>query len=562
MANRLCTDELKTFFDKTTKVSITDPEAMMSHVAVHLPPIAKLAKVGRIDMTLLSPPTLQNPEQRTYERSLQLFDHNDSVSPYTYDQKTGERGNAHFEVYPIKGETFQNEDYETVTFLLDCIFVIFGRARMSALLSEIPVTDNMTGIPNAGGFMKFGNILIAKNLLQNYMGLFINIKNFRFINQTIGPRNGDKLITAFAQAVRAQLDRTEEIVARLGGDNFMVLAKKENEKSFLDFLNSIQLKINIGPSIRMFDIDVRAGLYMIEPDASMNDVMQNTGIALDIARGAVKEDIVYFRPEMRKSALHAKEVSNQFRQALIKREFVVYYQPKVNMETNTLCGCEALVRWMQSGRVVPPMSFIPILEQEGSVVDLDFYVFEQVCKDMRGWIDAGLEPVRVSSNFSKVHLLSETLAQDILNIIKKYDVPVDLIEIELTEMSSHDDNVTLGNFVNTMRAAGVHTSIDDFGTGYSSVNLLKDLEVDVIKLDKSFLNEMELRTEKESIVIRNIINMIRELGMDVIAEGVETKSQAEFLMGINCMTAQGYLYDKPIPHDEYVERLKNRVYSV
>ena len=232
------------------------------------------------------------------------------------------------------------------------------------------------------------------------------------------------------------------------------------------------------------------------------------------------------------------------------------------METNTLCGCEALVRWFQSGRIVPPMSFIPILEQEGSVCDLDFYVFEQVCKDLRGWIDAGLDPVRVSSNFSKVHLLSETLAQDILNIIKKYDVPPDLIEIELTEMSGHDDNLTMGNFINTMREAGVHTSIDDFGTGYSSVNLLKDLQVDMIKLDRSFLNEMELRTKKEEIVIRNIVNMIRELGMEVIAEGVETRGQAEFLKGINCTLAQGYLYDRPIPKEEYDERLKKRVYEI
>ena len=562
MANHLCTQELQTFFERTTHVNITDLDSVMSHVALHLPPLAEIARVAVLRIRVESPATPQNPEPGTLEREIRFCDFDPDAKPFFRDFDTGERGTAHFEVLPVKGYTFVSDDFDTLNFLIEIVYVILGRARMSALLSEIPVTDTMTGVPNSAGFMKFGHVLIAKNIMHHYMAMFINIKNFKFINQAIGPRNGDKLITAFAQAVRAHLDRKEEIVARLGGDNFMVLVKKDKEEEFLRFINSIQLKINIGPSTRMFDISVRAGVYMIEPDSSMNDVMANSNIALNIARGAVKEDIVYFRPEMREASLHEKEVSNQFRQALVKREFVVYYQPKVDLETNTLCGCEALVRWFQSGRVVPPMSFIPILEQEGSVCDLDFYVFEQVCKDLRGWIDAGLDPVRVSSNFSKVHLLSKTLAQDILNIIQKYDVPPDLIEIELTEMSSHDDNLTLGNFINTMHEAGVHTSIDDFGTGYSSVNLLKELQVDMIKLDRSFLNEMELRTPKEEIVIRNIVNMIRELGMEVIAEGVETKGQAEFLKGIHCTLVQGFLYDKPIPKEEFDERLKKRVYEI
>ena len=560
MANLLCTKELQHFINKTTTCTISEMPAFISYVSLQLPPVARVAHIAQIDLQLSTPSSPQNPVPGSFEHSFRISGKNENAQPFVKNYETGERGNFHLTAYPEENYVFTPDDTETAEFIMDIIFMVLGRARMSSLLNEVAVTDGMTGVPNVAGFMRFGNILTAKNTLQYYLGIFLNIKNFKFINQTIGPRNGDKLLTAFAQHTKQQLD-SEEMIARLGGDNFMILVKKTHEKEFLHFLNTIQLKINIGTTTRLFDINVRAGIYKAEPETSMNDMMANANTALNIARGAVKEDIVYFRSEMKEASLHQKRVSNQFHLALQNREFVVYYQPKVDLTNNTLCGAEALVRWLQDGRIVPPMSFIPILEQEGSVCELDFYVFEQLCSDLRAWLDAGITPVRISSNFSKVHLLSDSLASDILNIMEKYEIPGKYIEIELTEMSGHDDKITLGRFVDTMKAHGIHTSIDDFGTGYSSVNLLKDLNVDVIKLDKSFLNDMELRTNKEEIVIRNIVNMIRELGMQVIAEGVETKGQAEFLKGINCLMAQGYLYDKPIPHDDFEERLLNRVYE-
>ncbi len=560
MGNLLCSKEYLEFYDHT-KAGIPDLEAMASHIAIHLPPLASFLHMAALDATMTSPPNLQNPDGFSFHHSFVVSNVEQGLKNHVRSFETGEKGSAVISVYPEAGHEFTKDEINSIDFLLDNIFVLLSRARMLSLLNNIPLTDGLTGVPNVAGFMRFGNILIAKNTLQNYTGIFVNIKNFKFINQTIGPRNGDKLLIVFAQNTKRQLG-ADEMMARLGGDNFMVLIRRDHEEEFLRYLNSIQLKINIGPSTRLFDIDVRAGIYHIEPDVSMNDLMANASTALNIARGAVKEDFVYFRKEMRESVLHAKRVSNLFHMALLNSEFVVYYQPKVDLYTNKLCGCEALVRWIQDGKIVPPMSFIPILEQEGSVCELDFYVFEQVCRDLRAWLDAGLNPVTVSSNFSKIHLLSDSLAADILAIIEKYDIPKDLIEIELTEMSSHDDNVTLSNFIDTMHAAGVRTSIDDFGTGYSSVNLLKDLNVDIIKLDRSFLNEMELRTEKEAIVIRNIVNMIHELGMNVIAEGVETKGQADFLKSINCHMAQGFLYDKPIPHDDFEQRLINRVYLI
>ena len=560
MTQRLCCDEFIKFFHKTS-VNIPDVDAMFSHLMLHLPPVAELANISKIHVTLNTPSSVRDADPHTIERNFVMSEPDAGAVPYVRRMETGEKGLCEFSIYPTSGHVFDREDLSNIDFVIENIFIIIGRARMMQILSEAPMIDGMTGVPNMSGFMRFGNILLAKNTLRNYMGVFVNIKNFKFINQTIGARNGDKLLIAFTQAIRSQLQE-DEIIARLGGDNFMILIKKEHEQNFLNYVTHIQLKVNLGPVMRLFDVDIRAGIYIANDTSSMNDIVTNANTALGLARKSKKEDIVYFHQEMLDRVLHIKQVSNQFRLALQNNEFVVYYQPKVDTETNTVIGCEALVRWIQNDKVTPPMTFIPILEEEGSVCDLDFYVFEQVCKDLRSWMDAGITPVRVSSNFSKVHLVSESLARDIIDIIDKYQVPPELVEIELTEMSSHEDNDALINFVSAMKDAGIYTSIDDFGTGYSSVNLLKDINVDVIKLDRSFLNEMERRSSKEEIVIRNIINMILELGMDVIAEGVETKGQADFLRNIRCHHVQGYLYDKPIPKSEFEKRLLSKTYEL
>ena len=286
--------------------------------------------------------------------------------------------------------------------------------------------------------------------------------------------------------------------------------------------------------------------------------MDALAIALNMSKDLNPGNCAWFQKDMLNHTLHSKEVSLIFPKALENKEFVVYYQPKVTLSNNQLCGCEALVRWIRNGKLVPPMEFIPILEREGTVCELDFYVFEHVCQDIQRWLSKGIEPVRVSVNFSKNHLHNTHLAQEIIALMQKYQIDSKYIEVELTEMSGYENYATLVSFVQSMRKNGVSTSIDDFGTGYSSLNLLKDLDVDIIKLDKSFLNNLENHSQSDVIVIKNIVNMVNELHMSVIAEGVETQSQAEFLRKIHCRMAQGFLFDRPLPHDDFEKRLSDR----
>ena len=293
----------------------------------------------------------------------------------------------------------------------------------------------------------------------------------------------------------------------------------------------------------------------------MDDVLNCAAIALAYARQQNARNVVWFEKKMRDLDLQAQTVSVAFPKAMANGELIVYYQPKICLEDNSLCGCEALVRWVREGVIVPPMDFIPALEREGTVCDLDMYVFEAVCKDIRRWLDCGMNPVRVSVNFSKLHFKDDRFADHILDIIHRHGVPSNYIEIELTEASGFESFDNFERFSRIMRENKIEVSIDDFGTGYSSLNILKRLNVDVIKLDKSFIDTIENEDTQDEVFIKNIVNMINELGMRVVAEGVETNNQVEFLKKIHCSAVQGYFYDRPMPRERYEERLlEKRIY--
>ena len=356
----------------------------------------------------------------------------------------------------------------------------------------------------------------------------------------------------------------DEELARLGGDNFFALIRKERKQQYMDFISCIPITVQLdNKKNKTFEIISRAGIYEIEAGDTMTDVLGRSSSALNVAKVSVSHDMIFFRPNMLEKIIHDKKISNSLPHALENREFIVFYQPKVNIQDYSLCGGEALVRWQRNGTFVPPIDFIPVLEQEGSICALDFYVLDAVCRDIRNWIDSGIEPTKISVNFSKIHLHNNNLSKDIKDVLDRYRIDSKYIEIELTETSGYEDYNALIRFINKMHEYGISISIDDFGTGYSSLNLLKNLRIDIIKLDKSFIDNLDENNKSDVIVIKAIIDMANALGMQTIAEGVETIEQARFLEKLNCDMIQGYLFDRPLPHDEFVQRLQhNRIYSI
>jgi EAL domain-containing protein (putative c-di-GMP-specific phosphodiesterase class I) len=258
--------------------------------------------------------------------------------------------------------------------------------------------------------------------------------------------------------------------------------------------------------------------------------------------------------------MREKEIENNMRQALENKEFVVYYQPKIDLNSYRINGAEALVRWIDNGKIVPPMEFIPVFEKNGFICNMDFYVLDVVCKDIMEWLETKIDLIPISVNFSKVHFLNPGFTEQIIEVIEKHQVPPKYIEIECTETVDYKDKATFVRAVEALKSFGISTSIDDFGTGFSSLSLLKTLPVDILKIDKSLL-DVQTSSEKERVVISNVVRMVREMDIQVITEGVETKEQANFLKEIKCDNAQGFLFDRPLPKEQFERRLRKGYYE-
>lgn len=556
MGYTLYSKEYKDFFDQIKDSNLT-PDELVVRIRSTVGPLAEMLHIGKAEMMLDSPAT--KFEQDGLKKHIIFYEAEQGFGEkeVSMDFVTGDRGKCEGRAYPVKGHTFSGEEKEAMRFLMELLFVVFGRDRLLLLMQRATFMDSLSGIMNTSGLHAAAGKYMGQRILHHYNGVFFNLKNFKYVNKMVSSRHGDEVLRLYAQALQTFMEE-DEVCARLGGDNFFVLIRKERMEELIQFGKDVPIAIEFGNAPKVFHLTARMGVYVIQPQDQMGEVMNNASIAIGVAKSSVVDDVAVFSPEMAERAMRQKMISSLFPQALKNREFVVYYQPKVTLENETLCASEALVRWIRNGNLIPPMEFVPVLENEGSVCDLDFYVFEQVCRDLRGWIDAGIEPVCVSVNFSKIHLHDEKLAETIFDIMHKYNIESKYIEIELTEMSGYENYDALSGFVHKIQEAGILTSIDDFGTGYSSLNMLKDLNADIIKLDKSFLDHLlNEDSVQDEIVIKNIVNMINELNMEAIAEGVETKEQAEFLRNVKCKMAQGYLYDKPLPHDEFEQRLVN-----
>lgn len=245
--------------------------------------------------------------------------------------------------------------------------------------------------------------------------------------------------------------------------------------------------------------------------------------------------------------------------AIQNKEFVVYFQPKVSISDMKIAGAEALVRWNFNGQILPPVKFIPFCERTGLVIDIDFYVLEETCRKMREWLDAGLDLVRISVNFSKYHFNEADVAERIYKVIQGYKIPPEYIEVEFTETAYLDKEELLEYTVDKLKSYGIKSSIDDFGSGYSSLTLLQNMDFEVVKIDKSLLGK-GVENEKAKKVISSIIHMAKELKMEVLAEGVETVEELNLLRELNCDVVQGYFFDKPLPVEEFETRLKSGRY--
>ena len=456
------------------------------------------------------------------------------------------------------------EGYQfTGRFLLMIIAAIalMGFVHSIFLTLDIVNRDPQTQVPNLGMIGREFRKMKKRGKLNNYACICTNIKRMSLVNQRFGTPIGDMVLKSYTQQIQKQLGKDEKM-ARIGGDNFLYLVKAEHVDKFVDALSNIDIEIQTDMGPRVIKLENRCGIYMVDENSEFDMIMDAAFIAMNQAKKAGGgEDVLRFDKQILNRVFNRKNLIRQYKTAIQNKEFVVVYQPKVDSEKMTLCGGEALVRWNQNGKLLSPIAFIPVLENEGSIVELDFYVFDRVCQDIRNWLDSGIKAVRLSSNFSKQHLRDNDFAAKILETVNKYNIPRHLIEIEITESSALDNPAALKSFVAEMNANNIAVSIDDFGTGYSSLSMLRDVNIDVVKIDKSFVDRVCSGDQTTEKLVENIIKMLKDLNREIICEGVETKEQCDFLRDKDCCLIQGYYFDRPLPHDEFQTRLTAPKYA-
>lgn len=434
-----------------------------------------------------------------------------------------------------------------------------SKEELAELVRNVSTTDNLTMISNERGLFAFMKEIEANGTVGQYDTYFCNIRSMRVLNNRWTDVGGSQIIVGVARTM-ADFVEGNGIVARMGGDNFFVFLKKEYRNDFIALMEELVVRIVLDDTAYHARVGTRMGMYSNQEGDTVRWCLDAASMALQHIRVSSDKFCIEFQKDMQQRDLRVKGIKDDLRQGIEDKEFEIFYQPKIRLSTKEICGAEALSRWNRKGEIILPSEFVPVIENNGAVCHLDFYVFEQVCKNIKEWQRAGIEPVRISSNFSKKHLGNANFAEEILQTLDRYEVDYSLVEIELTEASDAEDSRTLKEFLNIMNCKGIRTSIDDFGSGYSSLKLLKEMKMSTVKLDKSLIDDTGIGIRENDAITSNLISMLNDLGMEVVAEGVEYSEQICFLKKSGCDIVQGFYFDRPLREQEFTERLKTRRY--
>ena len=438
------------------------------------------------------------------------------------------------------------------------------KMRSQKLADSITLRDSLTKAYNLFPFTKEASKLVQSHPENQYALAYMDIDKFNYINETYGYKEGDYVLISFANAIESILHE-DELFARVNSDKFVALIAIHPDEDYQEVLSRRLIR---ELDTKMKEIP-RCGsetdfhrIYLVI-GVNLVDRKYNMSLNIDRANTARKNIVIhhkskmeYFDEKINSHMTHQLEVEEVMEKALSNEEFLVYYQPKFDLKKNKICAAEALIRWERPGiGLVPPNDFIPIFENNGFIVEIDYYVYEHVCKKIRELLDQNIPVVPISINFSRIHVSDPHFIDRLTAPIHHYQIPTNLLVIELTESAlvEEKEGIALLSLLNEIHRRGFQLSMDDFGSGMSSLNLLRTMPFDELKLDKDFFQEGSANS-RERIVIKNIVHMATELNMTIVSEGVETEDQAEFLREIHCQVGQGYLFDRPLPEEVFIEK--------
>ncbi|MEG0276344.1 MAG: GGDEF domain-containing protein [Coprobacillus sp.] len=441
--------------------------------------------------------------------------------------------------------------FVVIILTLSCLYFSWYKTKQQKTLKKIAFVDPITGGNTYNKFEIEVTTALSDHPNQNFYILKFDIDNFKYINNYYGFDFGDQVLQQIYQHISNKLVN-HELIARITGDQFVVLLEDASEVKIKKLLDDIQI---INSQISVY---CSAGIYHVKDhNENISLMIDKARTAAQTVKGILNKKYAYYEDRFDQSAAHAEQLKRAVLQAIENDEFIVFYQPKVDVDTRKLVGSEALVRWLSNGKIIPPLDFIPMCEKSGIICSIDLIVFEKVLQFLKRNLDEGNECTPISINFSRLHLNDPDFIHTISNKLEKYNVPPHLVEIELTESAFFDNIEAIQSFTNKLHKYGFKMAMDDFGSGYSSLNMLKDVSIDTLKIDKDFLST-EKNEIRRDIIFSSIVDMAQKLNIAVVVEGVETIENVNLMQKCKCSVAQGYYFSKPMPQHDFVKIYKEK----
>lgn len=410
--------------------------------------------------------------------------------------------------------------------------------------------DVLTDLYNRAQFMKETSRMLNEYKNETFAMVRIDIDRFRLLNTLWGEKAGDRFLKHLADCISTFAGQYDHVTyGRIDADIFTVCLPYDQIEFEMNFLELIDNLVTYNTD---FNIKPSAGVYVIEDNQlSIETIYMRASMASKMCKGNYMETLYYYDAEMERRLLLEQEIVDRMETALNHNEFVIYIQPKYHLQSDTAYGGEALVRWLDPERgMIQPSEFIPIMERNGFIAKLDCYVWKKVCESLAKWKQSGYIQMPISVNMSRVEMYNPNIVNILTEMVEQYDIDPALLQLELTESAYMDNPEVINNVLDSLHEAGFTIMMDDFGSGFSSLNTLKDINVDLLKVDMNFL-ENQSGNGKGEIILASVVKMGRWLNLPVIVEGVETTKQRDFLKSIGCDYAQGFLYSRPMPIEEY-----------
>ena len=382
-----------------------------------------------------------------------------------------------------------------------------------------------------------------------------DVRKFKIINDLYGERFGDEVLDFIIKNLK-EICHPEQFFINLHSDVFMVVTEYEKEEDLIEFIHQLDARIG---SFKNVKLQMSYGVYTVEDkQMELRQMSDRAAMTRKAAKNNVLTNILFYKEQFKEVLYNRKFIEENMQAAIMERQFMMYLQPKYSIEKNKIIGAEALVRWRHPERgMIYPNQFIPIIEENGFIRKVDYYIWQEACRFIKKCEETGFTSCPVSVNVSRIHLQDNECIQVLSDLIKEYDIPKSLLELEITETVS---NQQVSQKAFELKEEGYTLLMDDFGSGYSSLNVLLETPFDVIKLDKKFMDNM-IVSDKGKLLLEQVVSMANKLDLGLLAEGVETKEQVELLHNIGCDQVQGYYYAKPMPENEFFELLKEQEQS-